>query len=100
MMVETVRVVPLPPDTSNDTLVCRRPQQLAGSRFQGPRVCLHQSEWQMLADQGKDVGPDGRTLIDLAAFEKDRSLNAPSCRQTVMGVGASTASTTSFVSCF
>jgi bla regulator protein BlaR1 len=100
MMVETVRVVPLPPDTSSDTLVCRRPQQLAGSRFLGPRVCLHQSEWQVLADQGRDVAPDGRTLIDLAAFEKDRSLNAPSCRQTVMGAGASTAASTTFVSCF
>jgi hypothetical protein len=101
MTIEAVRVVPLPAASGNsDTLVCRRPQQLEGSRFVGPRVCLHQSEWQALADQGKDVAPDGRTLIDLAAFEKDRSLNAPSCRQTVMGIGASTAGTTSFVSCF
>jgi beta-lactamase regulating signal transducer with metallopeptidase domain len=99
MVVEAVRVVP-PPDTGGDTLVCRRPQQLAGSRFMGPRVCLHQSEWQILADQGKDVGPDGKTLIDRAAFERDRSLNAPSCRQTVMGAGASTAGSASFVSCF
>jgi beta-lactamase regulating signal transducer with metallopeptidase domain len=99
MTVEAVRVVPVP-DPGSDTLVCRRPQQLAGSRFLGPRVCLQQSEWQALADRGKDIAPDGRTLIDLAAFEKDRSLNAPSCRQTVMGAGASTAGTTNFVDCF
>jgi beta-lactamase regulating signal transducer with metallopeptidase domain len=99
--IESIRVVPLPlPAQNSDTQVCRRPQQLPGSRFLGPRVCLQQSEWQALADQGKDVAPDGRTLIDLAAFERDRSLNAPSCRQTLMGTGASTATTTTFVSCF
>lgn len=101
MTIEAVRVVPLPAATgAGDTLVCRRPEQLAGSRFMGPRVCLHQSEWQILADQGKDVAPDGRTLIDLAAFEKDRSLNAPSCRQLVTGTGASTATSANFISCF
>lgn len=100
MTVEAVRVVPLSPDAGSAPLVCRRPQQLPGSRFMGPPVCLPQSEWKALADQGKDMGPDGRTVIDLAAFEKDRSLNAPSCRQTVMGAGASTAGTASFVSCF
>lgn len=101
MTIEAVRVVPSPAaSAASDTLVCRRPQQLAGSRFMGPRVCLHQSEWQTLANRGKDVAPDGRTLIDLAAFEKDRSLNAPSCRQTVMGAGATTAVSATFVSCF
>jgi beta-lactamase regulating signal transducer with metallopeptidase domain len=99
--IESIRVVPLPlPAQNSDTQVCRRPQQLPGSRFLGPRVCLQQSEWQALAAQRKDVAPDGKTLIDLAAFERDRSLNAPSCRQTVMGAGASTAASATFVSCF
>ena len=96
MTIETVHVIPqTAPDASSDTTVCRRPQQLSGSRFMGPRVCLPRSTWKALADQGKDVGPDGRTLIDLAAFERDHSLNMPSC-----GTRASTAATATFVSCF
>jgi hypothetical protein len=47
-----------------DAMVCRAPQHMAGSGQLGPQLCLHNSEWWKLAANGKDIAPDGETLID------------------------------------
>jgi hypothetical protein len=47
-----------------DTIVCRASQQLAGGDQSGPEVCRPNSEWWSLAVKGKDLAPDGKTLID------------------------------------
>jgi hypothetical protein len=55
-----------------NAVVCRVPQQLPGSRFYGPRVCLTTSDWTQLRAQGKDVGPDGLQVVERDAYEKER----------------------------
>src|SRR5207302_5742288 len=47
-----------------DTIVCRAPQRIADSGQFGPEACGHNYEWQRLAMNGKDLAPDGKTLID------------------------------------
>jgi hypothetical protein len=47
-----------------EAIVCRAPQHLAGSDQTGPQVCLHNHEWWKVAMNGKDVAPDGQSLID------------------------------------
>jgi beta-lactamase regulating signal transducer with metallopeptidase domain len=46
-----------------DTIVCRAPQPIAGSNQFGPQACGHNSEWWRLMTNGKDLAPDGKTLI-------------------------------------
>jgi hypothetical protein len=48
-------------------IVCRLPQPLPGSRFSGPRVCRSKGEWALLRAQGKDISPDGRTIVNADA---------------------------------
>jgi hypothetical protein len=47
-----------------DTIVCRASQGLAGGNQSGPEVCRRNSEWWSLTMKGKDLAPDGKTLID------------------------------------
>jgi hypothetical protein len=46
-----------------NTIVCRAPQRIAGSDQLGPAACAHNNEWYSLAIDGKDLAPDGKTLI-------------------------------------
>jgi beta-lactamase regulating signal transducer with metallopeptidase domain len=45
-------------------MVCRSPQQLRGSHLLGPRVCRSKGEWARLRQQGEDIGPDGRSIVE------------------------------------
>jgi hypothetical protein len=47
-----------------NAIVCRAPQPIEDSGQLGPQVCLHNNEWWKVAMNGKDVAPDGKTLID------------------------------------
>jgi hypothetical protein len=38
-------------DGPEDALVCRKPERLANSRFTGPEVCLHASQWARLPNR-------------------------------------------------
>ena len=60
----------------SNTIVCRAPQRFAGSDQFGPEACGHNYEWRKLAMNGKDLAPDGKTLIDL-----------PTVANTPSGVG-------------
>ena len=58
-------IVPGTPSGTGDpnSMVCRAPQHIAGGDQMGPQVCLHNSEWWKAAMNGKDVAPDGKSLI-------------------------------------
>jgi hypothetical protein len=59
-----------------DTITCRKPQQLPGSRFMAPPVCKTNGEWAQIRKNGNDVSPDGRSIT---ASEKARTLNPAVC---------------------
>jgi hypothetical protein len=68
------------PPTLEDETVCRKGQFIPGSRLLGPSVCLKASAWAELAAQGRDIGPDGRSIVASAnSFEKRASINPASC---------------------
>ena len=46
-----------------DAVTCRAPQLLPGSRLAGPEVCRTNSVWAQLRAQGRDISPDGATVI-------------------------------------
>jgi hypothetical protein len=45
-------------------IVCRAPQRFADSNQFGPKSCGYNYEWWQLTTQGKDLAPDGKTVID------------------------------------
>jgi len=59
-------VMPSTPSGEGDAnlVVCRAPQPFPGSSQSGPEVCLYNYEWLKVARNGKEVAPDGKTLID------------------------------------
>jgi len=57
--------------------VCRAPQHLADSDQLGPQVCLHNYEWWKVAMNGKDIGPDGKTLIDRPTVDNPKGEGDP-----------------------
>jgi hypothetical protein len=57
------------PDTPSgvgdpDTIVCRAPQPIADSSQFGPKICGANHEWWQLTTHGKDLAPDGKTVIE------------------------------------
>ena len=66
-------------------VVCRAPQQVAGSRLMGPRVCRNNAEWAQYRKDGMDIAPDG---IHDVATEKFRSSHPVNCRPTSPGGGS------------
>jgi beta-lactamase regulating signal transducer with metallopeptidase domain len=46
-----------------DAMTCRVPQQLPGSRLPGPEVCKANRVWAQLRAEGRDISPDGTTLV-------------------------------------
>ena len=76
-------------DAADDTeaLVCRPPQQLPGSQFKGPRVCLSRQMWDEYKSKGLVLMPDGRTVVP--SFDQTRRPIPIAC--TSMGFGASNA---------
>jgi beta-lactamase regulating signal transducer with metallopeptidase domain len=62
-----------------DSVVCRVPQQLPGSRFYGPKVCMTKSDWYELNTLGKDIGPDGRQIVENDDYEKQRLRSSSGC---------------------
>jgi len=78
-------VMPNTPNGEGDpnTIVCRAPQRMADSGQLGPQACGHNYEWQRLAMNGKDLAPDGKTLIDrptVANPKGDGDPDAITCR--------------------
>jgi beta-lactamase regulating signal transducer with metallopeptidase domain len=67
------------PDGGGDpnTIVCRAPQPIPGSGKFGPEACGHNYEWQKLALNGKDLAPDGKTLIARATVSNPKGNGDP-----------------------
>jgi beta-lactamase regulating signal transducer with metallopeptidase domain len=80
---------PVAAETQDDRVVCRQPQRLLGSRLFGRSVCLKASAWADLKAQGRDIGPDGRTMT-MSTSERVRSLYPPACPASTPGGGIST----------
>ncbi len=77
-----------PANTTEEHVVCRRPENLPGTHLPGPAVCVPQSTWDKWKGQGVVLAPDGRTLV--GAYEERRSIDAPGCPTPTMVGGAST----------
>lgn len=60
-----------------NTIVCRAPQRIANSNQFGPEACGHNYEWQKLALNGKDLAPDGKTLIPRATVNNPKGYGDP-----------------------
>lgn len=52
-------------------ITCRAPQRLADSQLLGPRVCKRNGVWAALRRAGKDIGPDGRTVMKYDVTRKN-----------------------------
>jgi hypothetical protein len=77
-----------------NTIACRAPQKLAGSRMFGPEICKTNAVWAQYTKDGMDVAADG--LRDVPS-EKQRSLNPRACRSiSSAGGGASNGMITNF----
>jgi beta-lactamase regulating signal transducer with metallopeptidase domain len=66
-----------------NTIVCRAPQRIADGDQFGPQSCGHNYEWLNLAMNGKDLAPDGKTLIARATVANpkgDGDPDAVTCR--------------------
>ncbi len=60
-----------------EAITCRVPQLLPGSRLPGPEVCKVNRVWAQLRAEGKDISPDGTTVI--ATLSGGRTMQAGSC---------------------
>jgi len=58
-------------------VVCRAPQPIAGSGQLGSQVCLHNYDWWKVAMNGKDIAPDGKSLIDRPTVNNPRGEGDP-----------------------
>jgi beta-lactamase regulating signal transducer with metallopeptidase domain len=46
-----------------DSITCRSPEALPGSRLPGPKVCQTNREWASLRARREDIAPDGHNII-------------------------------------
>ena len=89
------------PVIDTDTVICRLPQHLPGSRFSGPSVCLPKSRWDTLRAEGKDISADGLSVLAVADGEKRRTLDPFGCVPSNVHPTATTGFLTTFSSfCF
>jgi hypothetical protein len=59
-----------------NAVVCRAPQPIAGGQS-GAQVCLHNYDWWKVAMNGKDIAPDGESLIDRPTVKNPRGDGDP-----------------------
>jgi hypothetical protein len=81
-------VMPNTPSGTGDPniIVCRAPQRIGDGDQFGPQSCGHNYEWLNLAMNGKDLAPDGKTLIARATVDNpkgDGDPDAVTCRTPV-----------------
>jgi beta-lactamase regulating signal transducer with metallopeptidase domain len=64
-----------------DSITCRVPQLLPGSRLAGPSVCKTNRVWAELHARRQDISPDGKMIVYLDDFQR-RQANLANCRDT------------------
>jgi hypothetical protein len=65
-------------------IICRAPQRLSDPGAFGPKICARNSVWAELAAHGKDLGADGKTIIDRPMVDNPIGAGAPeavTCRK-------------------
>lgn len=77
---------------SDDPVTCRPPQHLEASHLRGPRVCLKASEWAALQGKGYTVSPDGREIVAITNYERDRSVSPTGCMRGFVSNGGTASS--------
>jgi hypothetical protein len=77
-----------------DAITCRTPQLLPGSRLPGPEVCKINRVWAQLRAEGKDISPDGTTVI--ATLSSGRVVQAGACFNGLPAVVSLASPTLSF----
>jgi beta-lactamase regulating signal transducer with metallopeptidase domain len=87
------------PEEAASATVCRSPQQLPGSRFFAPKVCLGREQWTRLAAQGYEIAPDGRQLVQADAYVRNRERRPTDCLMVNSG-GSSNQPSGVLPSCF
>lgn len=60
-------------------ITCRAPQRLADSQLLGPQVCKRNGVWAALRRAGKDIGPDGRTVVKYDVTRKAACIEGALC---------------------
>ena len=77
-----------------DSVTCRSPEPLPGSRLPGPRVCQTNRQWASLRARHEDITPDGAGIILPDGSERQAGFAALNCAResiTSTGPGISTA---------
>jgi beta-lactamase regulating signal transducer with metallopeptidase domain len=62
-----------------ESITCRVPQLLPGSRLAGPAVCKTNRIWAELRAHRQDISPDGKMIVYLDDFQR-RQAHLPNCR--------------------
>ena len=89
------------PADDSGTIVCRLPQPLPASRFSGPQVCRTKGEWAQLRAQGKDISPDGHSIVDAEGDKRRTQDFLRYCRPLPAAAGATTGNLSTFAqTCF
>ena len=66
--LEVVRAIEPTGAGNPDDVTCRLPQQLPGSRLEGPEVCKHNRIWAQLRAMHEDLSADGTYLVPVSRF--------------------------------
>jgi len=87
-------VMPDTPSGEGDpnTMVCRAPQPIAGTAQLGPKLCGYNFEWSQFRMHGRDLAPDGFTVIDRPMVSNPKGRGNPdavTCRKPVGMAGPS-----------
>jgi beta-lactamase regulating signal transducer with metallopeptidase domain len=83
-----------------DSITCRVPQLLPGSRLAGPAICKTNRVWAELHARRQDISPDGKMIVYLDDFQR-RQANLPNCRDTFFSrAGVTSLSGPSTTFCF
>lgn len=79
MVADNPVVMPDTPSGMGDPnlIVCRAPQRFADSDRFGPKSCGYNYEWWQLTSRGKDLAPDGKTVIDRRTVANPKGVGDP-----------------------
>ncbi|HVW74677.1 MAG TPA: M56 family metallopeptidase [Rhizomicrobium sp.] len=84
-----------------DSVTCRVPEALPGSRLPGPKVCQTNRQWASLRARHEDITPDGEGIILPNGGEQRAGYVVVDCpRERITVTGAPNTLTTSASACF
>jgi beta-lactamase regulating signal transducer with metallopeptidase domain len=73
-----------------DSITCRSPEVLPGSRLPGPKVCQTNREWASLRARREDIAPDGHNIILPDGSERRAGYAVLNCaRERISGTSGS-----------